>query len=173
MTRLYWVQGPWPGKLALSARPRGGDWLDDEVAGWRKEGISTVVSLLTPEEEQELSLELEASQVLGSGLSFVSLAIPDRQAPSTVTEMQSAIQGLDRTLSSGKNVLVHCRQGIGRSGLVAASLLVNRGWTPRLAMKELSDLRGTRVPETAEQEEWIERYAAKVIPQREPKVASR
>ncbi len=31
-TTLYWVRGPWPGKLALAARPRGGEWLDDEIA---------------------------------------------------------------------------------------------------------------------------------------------
>ena len=27
-TRLYWADGPWSGKLALAARPRGGDWLE-------------------------------------------------------------------------------------------------------------------------------------------------
>ena len=30
-TKLYWVDGPWLGKLALAARPRGGDWLCDEL----------------------------------------------------------------------------------------------------------------------------------------------
>ena len=51
-TELYWVDGPWLGKLALAARPRGGDWLEDEMANWRRAGIDTVLSLLTPEEEQ-------------------------------------------------------------------------------------------------------------------------
>lgn len=173
MTRLYWVKGPWPGKLAMSARPRGGDWLDDEIAGWRREGISTIVSLLTPEEEKDLALQHEAAQLKAGGLSFVSLPIPDRNVPHSLSKMQSTIQELDHTLSSGKNVLVHCRQGIGRSGLLAASLLINRGWSPRVAMKELSDLRGTPVPETAEQEQWIENYVSKVVSIREPKVASR
>ena len=31
-TSLYWIDGPWKGKLALSGRPRGGDWLKDETA---------------------------------------------------------------------------------------------------------------------------------------------
>ena len=34
---LYWVESPTPGRLAVFARPRGGDWLPDEVAGWLKE----------------------------------------------------------------------------------------------------------------------------------------
>jgi len=27
LTELHWVDGPWPGRLAVAARPRGGDWL--------------------------------------------------------------------------------------------------------------------------------------------------
>ena len=45
-TELHWVNGPWPGKLALSARPRDGGWLEDEIANWRRSGIDTVLSLL-------------------------------------------------------------------------------------------------------------------------------
>jgi len=61
-TELYWVDGPWPGKLALASRPRGGDWLEEEMAGWRRAGVDTVLSLLTPEEEQELELKREARE---------------------------------------------------------------------------------------------------------------
>jgi hypothetical protein len=32
--KLYWVDGPWPGKLAISARPRGGGWLT-QISGAR------------------------------------------------------------------------------------------------------------------------------------------
>ena len=52
LTELYWIDGPWPGKLAISARARGGDWLEDEMRGWRRNGIDTVVSLLTPAEKR-------------------------------------------------------------------------------------------------------------------------
>jgi len=165
MSGLYWVDGPWPGKLAISARPRGGDWLDDEVSAWSRDGFHTIVSLLTSDEERELSLESESSAARAHGMGFVSVPIPDRQVPSPASKIHSSLQELDRTLASGKNVLVHCRQGIGRSGLFVASLLINRGWSSQAAMKELSALRGTRVPETPEQEKWIEQYAAKVLPQ--------
>ena len=42
-TNLYWADGPWSGKLALAARPRGGDWLGDEISAWRKAGVDTIL----------------------------------------------------------------------------------------------------------------------------------
>jgi protein-tyrosine phosphatase len=63
-------------------------------------------------------------------------------------------------LSTGKNVLVHCRQGIGRSGLVAACLLVKKGMSPGAAVDSVSAARGMPVPETTEQRDWIDHYAA-------------
>ena len=45
---LYWLNGPWQGKLAMAARPRGGDWLEDDLSSWKREGVDTVLSLLTP-----------------------------------------------------------------------------------------------------------------------------
>jgi len=62
-------------------------------------------------------------------------------------------------LSEGKNVVVHCRQGIGRSGLVAACLLVRKGVSPGAAVEMASAARGISVPETAEQRDWIDNYA--------------
>jgi len=47
---LFWIPGPWRGRLAVATRPRGGDWLADEAAGWRRAGLDVVVSLLENEE---------------------------------------------------------------------------------------------------------------------------
>jgi protein-tyrosine phosphatase len=159
-TELHWIDGPWPGKLALASRPRGGDWLEDEMAAWRRAGIDTVLSLLTSEEEQELDLKREAHEAKARGMKFVSLPIPDRQVPNSESEVSAVLDRLAADLSAGKNVVVHCRQGIGRTGLVAACLLVAKGLTSEGAVKTLSAARGTPVPETAEQRRWIDRYAA-------------
>ena len=79
--QLYWIQGPWPGRLAISARPRGGDWLEDEISGWRSAGIDAVVSLLTPQENQELQLGAESNLTQARGLLFISLPTEDRGVP--------------------------------------------------------------------------------------------
>jgi protein-tyrosine phosphatase len=159
-TRLYWAEGPWPGKLALAARPRGGDWLADEIAAWRGAGVDTILSLLTAEEEQELDLTNEAREVKKNGMRFISLPIPDRQVPRSESEVTATIEKLDADLSSGKNVVIHCRQGIGRSGLLAACLLITKGLSSGAAVESASAARGLAIPETPEQRRWIDHYAA-------------
>ena len=156
---LYWVEGPWVGKLALAARPRGGDWLEDEVADWKQAGISAVLSLLTPEEEQELDLRLERNEAGKLGLEFWSLPIADRQVPQSEAKLVAALDKVNHALSAGRNVLVHCRQGVGRTGVVAVCLLVKNAMSPGAAVELVSAARGVAVPETPEQREWIERYA--------------
>ncbi len=159
---LHWVTGPWPGGLALVARPRGGDWLQDELESWKTAGVNTVVSLLTPDEEHEFKLENEGPWARAQGINFMSLPIPDRQVPHSESSLNLTLQQMDDALSSGKNVVIHCRQGIGRTGLVAACLLISKGWDPETAVEFLSRTRGTPIPETPEQRSWIDQYAAKI-----------
>jgi protein-tyrosine phosphatase len=144
----------------MAARPRGGDWLEDEMASWRASGIDAVVSLLTADEEQDLDLSREAKAAQAQGMKFVSFPIPDRQVPNSLSEMTAALESIDAELLAGKNVVIHCRQGIGRTGLVGASLLVTKGLSPEAALRRLSAARGNPIPETEEQRRWIEHYAA-------------
>lgn len=159
-TELHWVAGPWPGRLALAARPRGDDWLADEMSGWRRAGIDAVISLLVSEEEEDLGLNAERREAESRGMDFLSFPIPDRQVPDSEAAMASILEALDAALASGKNLLVHCRQGVGRTGLVAACLLVAKGFSPEDAVARLSAARGESIPETPEQRRWIDRYAA-------------
>lgn len=48
--KVYWIDLPMAGRLAIMARPRAGDWLEDEISGWRAQGVEIVVSLLEQEE---------------------------------------------------------------------------------------------------------------------------
>jgi hypothetical protein len=80
-TKLHWIEGPWPGKLALAARPRSGDWLEDEITSWRRKGVDTILSLLTQEEERDLDIAMEAAETRAQGLTFLSFPIRDRDVP--------------------------------------------------------------------------------------------
>ena len=162
VTPLHWVDGPWPGRLALAARPRGGDWLEDEIAGWQRASIDTVCSLLALDEEAELDLTQEAQTVQAHGMTFVSLPMPDGDIPASSVLFSEALARLDAELTAGRNVVLHCRQGIGRTGLVAMCLLIKTGLGADTAIQRVSKARKAAVPETQKQRQWIENYGATI-----------
>jgi protein-tyrosine phosphatase len=157
---VHWVPGPWPGRLGIVPRPRGGDWLGDEVRSWRASGLDVVTSLLTPEEVAELELQGEAAQSRQEGLEYYSFPIPDYGVPRSRADLAALVSRLEKSLASGKNVAVHCRQGIGRSSLVVASLLVSAGAEPNEAFRRVEQARGRPVPDTREQREWVAQNAS-------------
>jgi protein-tyrosine phosphatase len=158
-TPLHWADGPWIGRLALAARPRGGDWLEDELSAWHRAGIDVVASMLTPDEERDLDLLDEGSLAIVVGMDFVSLPIPDRDTPPSEAAAIATIEDLNRTLSQGKNAVIHCRQGVGRAGMIAACLLIANGISVERALASLNAVRGIPIPETPEQGEWIEHFS--------------
>lgn len=162
--KLYWIEGPWPGKLAISARPRGGDWLEDDVFGWRRAGLNAVVSLLTPQENNDLQLGEESKLTQAQGLHFLSLPVEDRGVPQSWDVAQQVVANASEMLRQGRNVAVHCRQGIGRSGMIAAALLIRDGSTPGDALTQISGARGLPVPETEEQLAWVREFSLRETP---------
>jgi protein-tyrosine phosphatase len=157
---LYWIPVPWPGRLAIAARPRGGDWLADEAIGWRRAGIDVVVSLLEEDEAAQLNLADEAQAAETENIRFISFPIPDLGVPASLRRAVSVMSEIDSALRAGKNVAIHCRQGIGRSGLIAAGVLAVAGINPDEAIRVVSSARGLSVPETDEQRLWLRRLPA-------------
>src|SRR5215213_10040260 len=103
-TDVYWVPGPWRGRLGIVPRPRGGDWLQDEVRSWRDAGLDTVASLLTFEEAVELGLLEEKALARMEGLDFGAFPIPDYGVPSSRADFARFLGGLEKALESGKTV---------------------------------------------------------------------
>jgi protein-tyrosine phosphatase len=158
---LFWIPGPWRGRLAIAARPRGGDWLEDEARGLHRAGIDIIVSLLEEDEAANLDLVGEAKAVEANGLRFISFPIPDRGVPRS-TSAVALIASIAGALEEGKNVAVHCRQGIGRSGLIASGVLMISGLSPEQAIHVLSTARGLAVPETPEQRLWAQQLPSEL-----------
>jgi protein-tyrosine phosphatase len=146
-------------------RPRGGDWLEDEIQSWRQAGVAAVLSLLTREEIDELSLSHEEGLARANGLQYLSFPVPDRDVPSSKEAFYNLIVKLAEQLAEGRNVAVHCRQGIGRAGLVAACLLILSGMDPEAAIRQVSAARACPVPETPEQQQWTMGFAKWMLTQ--------
>jgi protein-tyrosine phosphatase len=162
-TELYWIEGPWRGRLAIMPRPRGGDWLEDEIQSWRRAGVDMVVSLLTREEQSELNLSDEESLCRANSIEFVSFPIVDRGVPSSAETFSEQVIKLAEQLANGRNIAVHCRQGIGRAALVAICLLAVSGIAPTAAIERVGKARGCPVPETSEQRRWIMDFATSLV----------
>ena len=127
-TRRSWVKGPWPRKLALAARPRGGDWLEDEVVDWRRSGVDAILSLLTPGEERDFGLEQEGPQAKAQATEFTSFPIADRQVPVWRRERPNCWTGsLDARRKSAWVACIEQRSGWVKPGPDTGSSSVT-GW---------------------------------------------
>jgi len=158
-TELFWVPTPFPGRLAVAPRLRGGDWLDDEMKTWRGAGIDAVVSLLAPDEVAEFELGREAEAAAAQGMHYLALPVVDRGVPASRSAFRELVDAITRELVAGHRAVVHCRQGIGRAGLVAAGVLIAAGIDPEAAVARLAAARGRTVPETPEQRRWLDEFA--------------
>lgn len=117
------------------------------------------MSLLEPHEVRELDLTDEESVCRGADLHFVSFPIPDRGVPSSGVKFANLVAALEQRLRSGESVAVHCRAGIGRSGLLGACVLCAFGVDPDSAFGMLSRARGVAVPDTDAQVAWVREFA--------------
>ena len=156
---IFEIESRFPGTLAITPRPRGGDWLEVDIAALSFQGVNVLVSLLEAEEAFELGLEGESASCAIHGIEFLTLPVPDLGIPVDSTKFVQAATDLAGVLRKGKCIAIHCRQSVGRSGLLAASIAVAAGLGGLTdAIEAVSEARGVRVPETPAQLEWLRRY---------------
>jgi protein-tyrosine phosphatase len=162
-TEVYEIDGSQRGRLAIMPRPRGGDWLEEQAESWRRMGIDMVVSVLTKEESVELDLAGEEEVCLARKIAFIAFPIEDRGIPLSRNATLELVRRLEQELALGKNIAIHCRQGIGRSALLAACVLAASGVDPASARERIAVARGCAVPDTSEQREWVVQFARNML----------
>jgi ADP-ribosyl-[dinitrogen reductase] hydrolase len=142
--------------------------LDADVQVIRDWGASAVVTLI---EEFEFGLlgvpEFEAK--VSSTFRWLWLPIPDGGVPGEDFESRWDDAGpeLHGRLAAGERVLVHCRAGLGRTGLVASRLLVEAGMTPAQAIRAVRGARRGTL-ETLVQEQYVLRLPERLAASRRP-----
>jgi hypothetical protein len=70
-SELYWINVGGTPRLAIMARPRAGDWLEDEIAYWKHSDVGVVVSLLEREEIDDLGLRMEKPLCEDRGIEYL------------------------------------------------------------------------------------------------------
>ena len=158
MTPVNWIPIEAPGALGITPRPRGGDWLVDEVRAWRSAGVNRVVSALEPLEEAVLELEEESAECKRLGIVFERFRVMDRSTPAGNEANYNFVLKLAERLTDGESIVVHCRLGIGRSGMLCAATLVALGLDSSEAFLRVSTARGLQVPDTRQQIEWVQTF---------------
>jgi len=151
---LYWVNGV----FAVATRPRGGDWLRDDLAAAQLRGVRHVGSCRTPAEDSELELQDESEVARSLGLEFSRVPIEDFGTPQ-LSGFGEVLSRIKRTSVPQAKIAIHYRQALGRSPLVAAAMLVRDGMSPTEAWEAIAKARGRAVPETEEQRAWLTRFA--------------
>lgn len=155
---LHWVTGIGSHRLALMARPQGGEWLGEEVSALREAKVDSLVSLLEPAEVRELALNDEPTLCGKYGIAYRSFPIPDRGTPLSVARFTPLLLEVHSELLENKAVAIHCRAGIGRTGLMAGCLLHLLRVPYKDIFHLLSRSRGVAVPDTSAQVEWVEKF---------------
>jgi len=135
--------------------PRGHEWLFEELSGWRRAGVDSVISLLEDREVRDLGLTEEARLCRSLGMSFLSFPVPDRGVPASVRETALVVEKVRAEVIAGVGVGIHCLAGIGRSPLLAACVLLKLGVSEERVFPILSQARGAQVPDTSVQVKWL------------------
>lgn len=143
------------GFLAVMAKPVAGEWIEDEFAGLYRAGLRKVVSLLEDHEAYEVGLSEEKGLCEKHGLEFASYPIPDRGLPPSVSSFAELTRSIYHESAGGQSTVIHCRAGIGRTGLVAAGVLLHAAFSVDDAFAHISQRRGVEVPDTQEQRDWL------------------
>ncbi|HRF73430.1 MAG TPA: cyclin-dependent kinase inhibitor 3 family protein [Accumulibacter sp.] len=77
------------------------------------------------------------------GLRWFHLPIDDEHAPAAdfTVAWQAQRAAVQQLLDAGRKIAVHCKGGSGRTGLMAAQILVERGYSREQAMAAVKALR--------------------------------
>ncbi|MEJ6396952.1 protein-tyrosine phosphatase family protein [Yoonia sp. 208BN28-4] len=137
------------GTIGLSPLPgRGGDYAGDlaRVLAWTPDGVVSLTKAVELDEAVTWHADLRAAGVTVWHLPIVDFGVPD-------DGFEADLRPVREMLAQGGRVLVHCKGGCGRSGMIALRLMVESGETAEAALARLRAVRPCAV-ETDAQFSW-------------------
>jgi ADP-ribosyl-[dinitrogen reductase] hydrolase len=117
-------------------------------------GGDLLVSLMEPAEMEAMGIAELPARARAMGWEWRGFPIRDMDVPSDRAAFRELLSELRAALDAGRCVILHCLGGLGRSGTVAAALLVELGTTPDRAIEAVRRARPGAI-QTVEQEKLV------------------
>lgn len=154
---------PCPG-IRLESLKRGNvaKTLKRDIAAYHDWGATGVVTLNETDELIDLGLENLGDELQAAGFWWRHLPIVDMNVPKVGFEEIWRVEGqqISASLSAGEKVILHCLAGLGRTGMMAARLLVDMGASPESAIDDVRRVR-PRAIQTNAQEDYVREHGKK------------
>jgi hypothetical protein len=157
----YWVVAD---RLLAGEHPWGGDEprTRERLERLREAGVDTFIDLT------EVGEVADYHGLLPRGAQYTRHPIVDTSVPSEFGAMETLQANLAGALDSNRRVYVHCRAGIGRTGLVIGCYLSEQGLNGKASLRELNRLwreserskTWPKVPQTQQQADYITRWSS-------------
>lgn len=145
------------GRLGMTAAPgrkEPGTLEADLKKLKEKEGADILISLVEHEEYEAVGVGELIERARAAGLEVLHLPIPDGGTPAYAgveERHRKLVDEIVEALEGGRTVVIHCLGGMGRTGLVAATVLVALGYSAQEAIRFVQEAR----PGTIENEAQI------------------
>ena len=160
---------PTPGRIGLTFAPGkcqaggSGYWqrdLDKDLTRLREYYRTDIlVSLIEEHEFEELKIQTMRERAKDYGIEILWFPIRDMSVPAEVEHYATLIEMILSALRTGKTIVAHCMGGLGRTGLVAASILVALGSTADEAISAVKAARSGSLG-VSEQEKFVAQFSA-------------
>ncbi|MFO0727083.1 MAG: cyclin-dependent kinase inhibitor 3 family protein [Myxococcota bacterium] len=167
--RVVFAPSPTTGRLGMTICP-GKKGSSIHEYSWQRDlgadldrlksayNTKVLVCLLEDHELVSLGVPNLVAEAEKRGIKVVRFPIPDLSAPKDVAKTKALVKELAAQLEAGDNVVVHCRGGNGRTGLIATCILEELGMTPSQALKGVRSVRPNAV-ETDIQESFVNNFS--------------
>ncbi len=117
--------------------------LDESLAQLKQQGVTVVVTALEDAEMRNKGVSELGEKIQALGMKWYQTPIEDDRAPGEdfATLWKSISPALHQALQANEKIAMHCMGGSGRTGLLAANLLLEKGWDLQTIRREVQALR--------------------------------
>jgi protein-tyrosine phosphatase len=118
------------GQLFLTPCPGSkGINLKDSLGELKNAGATVVITLMPEPEMRSNSVARLPETCAQLGLTWIHIPVEDEGAPNNefTVRWQQAGPKIHQRLDNNENIVIHCKGGSGRTGVLAAQILMERG----------------------------------------------